>query len=382
MVSAAFKEADWNIYLQLNEVEEEFLANDFPLELEICNFIDDDPSDVDPDYHEIEWVLPHPQGEEPGVFLGFVATEEFRRAFADIEPEPEEYCSRRVTLTIAKRDDVADRKSHENWGCWLEISRIEFHGWVTDEELGEGSIDIFDKATYQRMDPDLEPASPAGDRDTRLRKTHFTLYNNINFELYARWIGDEGSEFWLVSEIDGERRVENHEALLTQTYVDQGIYYAVPGDLVWVDADESEFPASKSEQTIEHEKFMEPVPDHFRYLETAGMLFSDEMKVQRKVWNQAKKDLYGKWADGVASIEIRDDDSVVIDCPDIPDHVLHPYQYWKNANCLSFCNNWAMGLAGDTEGGLSMGIIRCDREQLHVFVDDPRQIAHVFHRTE
>ena len=376
-----FKQDDWVTHLELGAIEEALLTKEFPLQLELCEYLDEDPSDIDSGFHEIEWFLSGADGGEPGVFLGFVSADEYRRAFADIEEEPHELCHRKMQVTIEKHDDPTDPKSHSNWGCWLELTHIEFLAWVSDDELEVEEAHILDFTGDGGRDPDVERASLAGDRETKLRKTELTINNTIKLELYSRWIENSASEFWLVGEVEGERIVINHNVMLAQTSPGEGICYTEPGDLVWTDASESELPASKAEMAVEKEADLESEPDYFRPLEDAWMLLNNELKVQRKVWNQAKKDLYGKWSDGVASFEIRDDDSVVIDCPDDPAHPLHLYQYTYGVDCMSNCHNWGLVLwSTERKGGLSLGLLHCDREQLHMYVQEPTRMAHVFYR--
>ena len=381
MSNPNFNQDDWGTHLELGAIEEAFLANDFPMQLELCEYLDEEPSDIDSGFHEISWALAGEDGEDPGVVQGFVSVDEYRRAFADIEEEPHYLCDRKMLVTIEKHDDPTDRKSHCNWGCWLELTNIEFLAWVSDEELEGETADTTDFTGDDDWDADVERASLAGDRETKLRKTELTINNTIELGLYSGWIEDSASEFWLVGEVEGERIVLNHNVMLAQTSPGEGICYAEPGDLVWTDADESELPARKAELVVENEADLEAEPDYFIPLEDAWMLINNELKVQRKVWNQAKKDLYGKWSDGVASFEIRDDDSAVIDCPDDPAHPLHQYQYTYGVDCMSNCHNWGLVLwSTERKGGLSLGLLHCDREQLHMYVQEPTRMAHVFYR--
>lgn len=376
-----FNQDDWFTHLGLGAVEEAFLASKFPVQLELCEYLDDEPSDIDPDFHEIEWALSADDRDEPGVFLGFVSANEYRRAFADIEAAPHEMCHRKMRVTIEKHDDPTDRKSHFNWGCWLELTRVEFLGWVTDDELEVEEDEILDFMGDDGRDPDVERASLAGDRETKLRKTELRIKNTVKLELYARWIEDSASEFWLVTEADGERIVLNHDALMAQTSPGIGICYAEPGDLVWTDASESDLPARKAELAVENENSLEADPGLFGRLEAASQLLENELKIQRKVWNQAKNDLYGRWSDGVASFEIREDDSVIIDCPDDPSHPLYQYQYTYGVDSMSYCHNWGLVLwSTERKEGLSLGLLHCDREELHMHAGEPTRFAHVFYR--
>lgn len=162
-----FNQDDWVTHLELGATEEAFLANDFPVQMELCEYLDEDPSDIDSGFHEIDWFMSGADGAEPGVFMGFVSADEYRRAFADIEEEPHDLCHRRMRVTIERHDDPTDPKSHFNWGCWLELTQIEFLGWVSDEELEVEEDVILDCTADDGWGPDdadgdagLMPDSP------------------------------------------------------------------------------------------------------------------------------------------------------------------------------------------------------------------------------
>ncbi len=159
----------WHFNLQMNEDISEFLSQDFPLELEIVEWVDDEPSGVDSDFYEIDWTIQNQHGRTSH-YLSFIAKEEYERAFSDVGPEPESCCSRRLKLTIDKRAETSNSKSHPAWACWLEITKAEFLSWEPDgdeddEDFDDASIAVnellfgVDNDDYEDEDDEEEKVS-------------------------------------------------------------------------------------------------------------------------------------------------------------------------------------------------------------------------------
>ncbi len=129
-----FNEDDWHLDItSKTPAEAEFLDSGFPKEFELVEWVDDEPSKIDKDYFDIAWTLA-PDGIPRGMLIAFMHKDTYKRAFADIGKPADELDSMRVVLTVAKHDEPADRKSHPQFKCWLEITDAKFIEWVPDED--------------------------------------------------------------------------------------------------------------------------------------------------------------------------------------------------------------------------------------------------------
>ena len=132
--SESFCEENWHLDILKTDHEGALLNSKFPLEIEIIEWIDDKRSKIDRDYFDISWIIPGKGTERGGLFLAFMKKELFHEVFKGIGKEPEDLCRRRVTITLQKHDEPEDRKSHPEWGCWLEVIAGNFISWEPESE--------------------------------------------------------------------------------------------------------------------------------------------------------------------------------------------------------------------------------------------------------
>ena len=137
--SDGFCEDNWHLDLQLDSCEKKLLSAEFPLRIEISEWIDKKRSEIDHDYHDISWIEYQKNPNGSGLFIAFMRTELFRDCFRHIGRAPEKLCRRKVSIKLQKHMDREDRKSHPQWGCWLEVIDAEFLGWdpETEEEKAQ-----------------------------------------------------------------------------------------------------------------------------------------------------------------------------------------------------------------------------------------------------
>ena len=131
--SESFDEKNWHLDIHKYQAEREFLASQFPREIQVVRWIDTEPSKIDWDYFDISWTIESGNKRKPGLFIAFMHKDKFKNAFKGIGKAPEEFCAMRVNLVLAKHDDPDDRKSHPKWGCWLEVTAAEFLNWEAEE---------------------------------------------------------------------------------------------------------------------------------------------------------------------------------------------------------------------------------------------------------
>jgi hypothetical protein len=137
--SAGFCEDNWHLDIQLERSEQKLLSADFPLALEIAEWIDNKRSKIDRDYHDISWLEYSKEPAENGLFIAFMRAELFKDCFGKIGRAPEPLCRRKIKIVLQKHDDPNDRKSHPEWGCWLEVTAAEFLGWDPESKEEKAS---------------------------------------------------------------------------------------------------------------------------------------------------------------------------------------------------------------------------------------------------
>lgn len=135
----SFCEKNWHLDILLEKQEKKLLSSDFPVELEISEWIDNRKSKIDHDYYDISWLTPGKGGERGGLFIAFMHKDLFKECFRSIGKEPEKYCRRKVNIKLVKHENESDRKSHPEWGCWLEVTEASFICWdpETEEEKAQ-----------------------------------------------------------------------------------------------------------------------------------------------------------------------------------------------------------------------------------------------------
>lgn len=155
-----FDEEDWAVDLYSGPVETAVLNGAFPQEFE-AEAIDTEPSDIDSEYYEVAWTRDQPglpKEEADGLFIAFIPKAIYQEAFGDIGEPPDDFAEICAKLTIERRDEPDDKKSHPNWKCWLEVTKATFLRWQLDED----DEDLYDYDEQDDVSP-IEISQELGD---------------------------------------------------------------------------------------------------------------------------------------------------------------------------------------------------------------------------
>lgn len=114
-----YNDEDWHLDLRYDRQMKELLENIYPMNLEIFGWQNYIPSKIDNDYYVISW-----SGTPLGLYIAFAHESVFREIAIKIKKKSKKLNSVRLKVTLLKRDEPADRKSHPRMRCWLEVTEV------------------------------------------------------------------------------------------------------------------------------------------------------------------------------------------------------------------------------------------------------------------